>query len=289
MEEGRIVKGIGGFYYVQTNKDLLECRARGIFRNTNEKPYVGDLVEVTRNPDGSGNLEKIMTRTSLLLRPPVANATQVIAVFSWKEPKLNEILLQKVLVTGEKEGLKVVVCFNKSEFMDESNRREVEGWFSHTGYPILFVSAKEQLNLDQLRSMLAGNITLLAGPSGVGKSSLIERLLGKNLVEVGALSEKIKRGKHTTRHVELFYLGEDAYLADTPGFGNLTVQSMSPQDLEGLFPEFKPFREGCRFIGCRHQNEPDCAVKDAVGNEISPQRYAFYLQLLKEMDEAKGQ
>lgn len=288
MEEGRIVKGIGGFYYVRTEHDLLECRARGIFRNTNEKPYVGDLVQVTRNPDGSGNLEKILPRTSLLLRPPVANATQVIAVFSWKEPKLNESLLQKVLVSGEKEGLRVVVCFNKAEFMDEIHKSEVRGWFAHTGYPVLFVSARDQVNLDQIREILMGNITLLAGPSGVGKSSLIARLVGKDLVEVGALSEKIKRGKHTTRHVELFALGGDSYLADTPGFGNLMVQAMDPQDLEMLFPEFEPFRKECRFVGCRHQNEPDCAVKEVVGHQISLQRYGFYLQLLKEMDESKG-
>lgn len=289
MEEGRIVKGIGGFYYVRTEHDLLECRARGIFRNTNEKPYVGDLVQVTRNPDGSGNLEKILPRTSLLLRPPVANATQVIAVFSWKEPKLNESLLHKVVVSGEREGLRVVVCFNKAEFMDEIHKKEVRDWFAHTGYPVLFVSARDQVNLDQIREILMGNITLLAGPSGVGKSSLIARIVGKDLVEVGALSEKIKRGKHTTRHVELFALGEDSYLADTPGFGNLMVQSMDPQDLELLFPEFEPFRQECRFIGCRHQNEPDCAVKEVVGRKISLQRYGFYLQLLNEMDDTKRQ
>ena len=288
MEEGRIVKGIGGFYYVEIHEELLECRARGIFRNTNEKPYVGDRVQITRNPDGSGNLEKILPRTSLLLRPPVANATQVIAVFSWREPKLNETLLQKVLLSGEKEGLQVVVCFNKAELMEEKYRKEVERWFAHTGYPVLFVSAKDQINMDSFRAVLKGNITLLAGPSGVGKSSLIARLVGKDLVEVGSLSEKIKRGKHTTRHVELFHLDETSYLVDTPGFGNLVVQTMTPQELEGLFPEFQPLREGCRFIGCRHQNEPDCAVKEAVGLGISTKRFEFYQQLLKEMDEAKG-
>jgi ribosome biogenesis GTPase len=277
MENGRILKGIGGFYYVKTRQDVVECKARGIFRNRNEKPYVGDQVNITRNDDRSGNIEEILPRTSLLIRPPIANATQVVVVFTWKEPKLNTELLQRVVLSGEKEGLRVVICFNKAELMDEEDRAQAIAMFVGTGYPVLFTSVWQEENLDQLRTQLQGQISLLAGPSGVGKSSLIRKLShGDHQVEIGALSDKIKRGKHTTRHVELFALSDDGYIADTPGFGNLAVETMEPQDLEFLFPEFDDYREGCRFKGCLHINEPNCMVKEAVGKGISPLRYAFY-------------
>lgn len=277
MEDGRILKGIGGFYYVETEQGLLECRARGIFRKKSQKPYVGDMVKVSRNPDGSGNIEEILPRTSLLIRPPVANATQAIAVFSWKEPGLNEDLLHRVLLAGEQRGLKMAVCFNKSELMDENDKEKVTGWFEKTGYPVLFVSAKMDRDLDKIRDLLKGEVSLLAGPSGVGKSSLTAKLVkGAQEVEIGELSEKIKRGKHTTRHVELFHLKGNSYLADTPGFGNLSVEDMDVVELESLFPEFDEYREDCRFKGCLHVNEPDCAVKEAVGKEISQERYDFY-------------
>lgn len=286
MEKGRIRKGIGGFYYVETDQGILECRARGIFRNKSQKPYVGDMVMVTRNEDGSGNIEEILPRTSLLLRPPVANATQAIAVFSWIDPKLNATLLHRMLLAGEQKGLRMVVCFNKSELMKDADRRMVTDWFKNTGYPILFTSVAEETNLDLLVEELKGHISLLAGPSGVGKSSLIEKIArGGHRVEIGELSEKIGRGKHTTRHVELFRLEGDGYLADTPGFGNLALdEDMDVQELETLFPEFDDYREQCRFKGCLHINEPDCAVKDAIGGGISRERYQFYKTIHEEIN-----
>lgn len=288
MDEGRILKGIGGFYYVETPEGILECRARGIFRKSRQKPYVGDMVRVSRNDDGSGNIEEILPRTSLLQRPPVANATQAIAVFSWKDPKLNEDLLQRVLLAGEKEGLGLIVCFNKAELMEGEEKEEVLEWFEKTGYPVLFVSAKLEENLDGLRELLKGHVSLLAGPSGVGKSSLIAKLVKEGSeVEIGQLSEKIKRGRHTTRHVELFQIDGASYLADTPGFGNLAVEDLDVVELESLFPEFEDYRAHCRFKGCLHVNEPDCAVKESVGEGISQKRYDFYKKMHEEIQSGK--
>ncbi|MBF7095852.1 ribosome small subunit-dependent GTPase A [Alkalibacter mobilis] len=284
MIKGRIIKGIGGFYYVETKDEIIECKARGIFRNSSEKPYVGDLVRISMTGEMTGIIEEILDRVSLIKRPPVSNATQVLVVFSWIEPKLNLQLLNKIILGAEKLMLDIVICFNKSDLTDLETEEKIRSIFKNTGYKLIFSSVEEAKGIDEIKSILQDNITILSGPSGVGKSSLIRKLTGlSNSVEVGELSEKIKRGKHTTRHVELFKIQENSYLADTPGFANFEVDQMDESELEMLFPEFEPLREQCRFKGCLHINEPDCMIKKNIGKEVSEERYEFYKQMHMEL------
>ncbi len=289
MAHGIIFKGIGGFYYVKREGILYECKARGKFKNDKVIPMVGDYVTISVYDEENklGMIEEIHTRKNTLLRPVVANVDQAIVVFSIKDPMPNITLLDKMVVLAEHSGLEVIICFNKSDLdanLDFDNYRII---YEQAGYAVVKTCAISKDGVDDLLRLLQGKINVFSGPSGVGKSSLLNAI-EDYAVEIGALSEKIKRGKHTTRHSELFELTNGGIIVDTPGFTSLSVQEIDPEDLSSYFPEFKKYAQTCRFDNCLHQNEPGCDVKRAVDSEqISKIRYDAYVYIYKEITEQR--
>ncbi len=255
---GKIVKGIAGFYYVHgEDGKLYECKAKGIFRNKKIKPLVGDDVEISvlsREPS-EGNIDQIRPRSNTLVRPAVANIHQALLIFAMADPDPNLNLLDRFLVLMERSHVRVTVAFNKTDLAGEEERQKYRDIYESAGYPVMFLSARGGEGLGQVREYLKGKTTVLAGPSGVGKSSLTNLLMPGANMETGAVSEKIRRGRHTTRHSELFCLEKDTYLMDTPGFSSLFVDDMEPEELKTLFPEFAPYEAECRFVGCVHMGE----------------------------------
>lgn len=285
--QGRIIKGISGFYYVHAGDDrVYECRAKGIFRKQGVKPLVGDLAEIAVL-DGearTGNVERILPRKNELVRPSVANIDMALVVFAAAKPAPNLNLLDRFLCMMEFRDIPAAICFNKCDLIGEEERRKLSFLYRGTGYPVLFVSAKTGENLAAVTKLLAGKTTSVAGPSGVGKSSLINRLQTSVHMETGGISEKIERGKHTTRHAELIPVSAGAYIVDTPGFSSMDVPGLKKEMLRTCYPEFAPYEESCRFAGCVHINEPDCGVKEALhAGKISPERYGNYRLLFEEL------
>lgn len=279
---GTIIKGIGGFYYIKTEEGIIECKARGIFRHNDLKPMVGDKVEIEVT-NGKGVINSIHERTSELIRPTVSNVTQAYVVFAIKNPDINFDLLNRFLVLCEHNNIKAIVCLNKIDLCSEEERTNIKNIINNLGYEVLYINAKGQLGLDVLRSRLSDNVTVLCGPSGAGKSTLINALADKEHMETGEISEKLKRGKHTTRHSELIPV-EDGFLVDTPGFSSLDLDFIEKDDLKYCFPEFIDYNEQCKFTGCNHYKEPKCAVKDAVEEgKISTLRYEFYIRSLEDI------
>ncbi len=285
MIEGIIVKGVGGFYYVKTEEDIIECRARGIFREENLTPLIGDKVLIRiSDEDNTGYIEKIQPRKSQLIRPPVANVTQVIIVMSIKNPNINPWLLDKFIVMAERENLNILICINKID-LDPEKGQELIDIYKDIAYNVIGTSAKEKIGIDKLRENLKNNISVFAGPSGVGKSSLLNAVNRDFKLKTGDVSAKTRRGKHTTRHVELLELDKTAYVLDTPGFGSLHLNFIEDViELRDYFLEIKRFGLNCKFISCLHENEPDCEVKRQVelGN-IQESRYNSYLDFLQEI------
>lgn len=289
--KGKIIKGIAGFYYVHDGvKTVYECRAKGIFRNRKIKPLVGDDVEITvlSEEEKTGSIEEILPRKNHLIRPAVANVDQALVVFAITDPMPNLNLLDRFLVMMERQEVPVVLCFNK---IDLSSREEIDklrAVYEPAGYPLYFISTYEHNGLHLLHQLIAGKTTVLAGPSGVGKSSITNFLQPEAGMETGAVSEKIRRGRHTTRHSELFFLEKDTYMMDTPGFSSMYIEDLEPNELKCFFPEFEPYEEECRFLGCVHVGETICGVKDAVSDgRISRSRYENYLLLHRELKEKK--
>lgn len=289
--QGKIVKGIGGFYYIHVEHyGIYECKAKGIFRNRKIKPLVGDNVDIDilSEADKTGNIREILPRKNELIRPAVANIDQSLVFFAAAQPDPNLGLLDRFLLQMEYKGIPTIVGFNKCDLIDASKIEELQSIYEASGYPVIFVSVKEAKDLDKLKNLLEGKTTVLAGPSGVGKSSLMNWLLPEADMETGAVSEKIKRGRHTTRHSELFHLGESTYLFDTPGFSSLYLNDFTDETLKNYFPEFLRYEDECRFIGCNHVNEPDCGVKNALEEgKISSVRYEHYVQMYKELKEQR--
>ena len=271
-----IYKGIGGFYYVRNAEGKeIECKARGKFRKERIIPMIGDEVEVDVK-NGKGSICEIYPRRTKLIRPPVANIDIVVVVAAAKSPEPNTSLIDRMLVNAEINGIDAVVCINKTDLADSS---KLENIYRSAGYKTVSVSAETGEGLDQLFSLIKGKIAAFAGVSGVGKSSLLTIITGNEL-ETGAVSEKISRGRHTTRHVELFPVKGGGYVLDTPGFSSVEAEDISLERLEQCFPEIASASAGCRFRGCAHINEPDCAVKSMVkSNEISESRYSSYKEL----------
>ncbi|MBQ9991407.1 MAG: ribosome small subunit-dependent GTPase A [Lachnospiraceae bacterium] len=289
--QGKIIKGIAGFYYVYVPETgVLECKAKGIFRKNKLKPLVGDRVSVTllSGEGNKGNIGEVLKRKNELIRPAVANVDQAMVIFSVKSPEPNFNLLDRFLVMMEQKGLPCILVFNKCDLVDEACQKEIENIYRAGGYEVLFVSAKCRMGIEQLAGKLKGLTTTVAGPSGVGKSSLINLLQSSVSMETGEISEKIERGKHTTRHSELILIDEDSFILDTPGFSSLAVFDLEKEELEEFYPEFADWRGDCRFTPCSHTHEPDCAVKAALeAGKISPVRYENYLQIYQELKERK--
>lgn len=290
MLNGQIIKGIGGFYYVDTQVGLYECRARGIFRKQKVTPLVGDRVamSVVDEENKKGVIEEINKRDTELVRPPIANVDKALIVFAIKNPKPNLSLLDRFIVLAEKEELEIVIILTKADLDDENMLDEVKSTYELSGYKVIPVSNKTKLNIDKVKDELAGNVVVFAGPSGVGKSSLLNEIDKNFKLQTGEVSDKIKRGKHTTRHAELLKLECGGMVADTPGFSSLTLDDISETELKEFFIEFDDF-DDCRFGSrCIHEKEPSCAVKEAVERgEISKKRYDSYIQLLNEIRQGK--
>jgi ribosome biogenesis GTPase len=284
---GKIIKGVGGFYYVNVENDqLYECKAKGVFRNRNIKPLVGDDVDIEIiDPDkATGNIVSILPRYSELIRPAVANADQAVILFAVSEPAPNLNLLDRFLILMEKQALDTIICFNKTDLLPEEAVQRLCKIYRDAGYPVYATSAGQGSGIQTFQEIFTGKTTVLAGPSGVGKSTMLNLLKPGAGCETGAVSEKIKRGRHTTRHSELMYLYENTYVMDTPGFSSLFVEGLEEQDLKYYFREFEAYNNQCRFNGCVHVKEPDCAVKQAVEQgHIHRERYDNYVQLFEEI------
>ena len=285
--KGKIVKGISGFYYVHVAETgIYECKAKGIFRNQKIKPLVGDDVEIVGLDEEKriGNVEKILPRTRELIRPAVANIDMALVIFAAAKPDPNFNLLDRFLCMMEYQKVPVTICFNKCDLVSEEEKENLQKIYAPAGYDILFTSVKTGENIDRLKALLAEKTTTVAGPSGVGKSSLINELQTDVRMQTGAISDKIGRGKHTTRHSEIISIGQDTYIMDTPGFSSMDLPGFEKEDLWTCYPEFVPYEPECRFIGCSHIGEPDCGVKNALAEgKISRVRYDNYVILYEEM------
>lgn len=287
---GKIVKGIAGFYYVHTDENgLYECKAKGVFRNKKLKPLVGDNVEIAVLDEEKklGNIEKVEERKNSLIRPAVANIDQVIVIFASAKPAPNLNLLDRFLVTMEQNGVDTVICFNKCDLISEEEQQQLSSIYEGH-YKVLFTSVKENIGIDVIEELLENNTTVFAGPSGVGKSSMINRLMPHANMETGQISQKIERGKHTTRHSELFEWKASGYIMDTPGFTSLYVTDMEKEELRYYYPEFVAYEGECKFQGCVHVHEPGCQVKEAVKDGKIPQnRYDNYVLFFEELKDKK--
>ena len=269
---------------------VYECKAKGIFRKEKIKPLVGDEVEmeVLDESEKTGNIERILPRRNELIRPAVANIDQALVIFAVTDPKPHFNLLDRFLVMMERKEIPVVLCFNKKDIAKPEEAGGLEEIYSACGYPLILTSALTMENIERIRELLLGKTTAVAGPSGVGKSSLINLLQPEACMETGSISRKIARGKHTTRHSELIYIEEGAYIMDTPGFSSLYVNDFEKEELKRYFREFIPFEGYCRFNGCSHVHEPGCAVKQAVEErKIHRTRYENYLEMYRELKEKK--
>ena len=289
--QGKIVKGISGFYYVHVvESGIYECKAKGIFRQQKMKPLVGDDVEIDiiSEEKKTGNVAAILPRKNALIRPAVANVDQALLIFAAASPNPNFNLLDRFLVMMGRQDVPVILCFNKCDLITEEQKQEIASIYEASGCKILFVSAKKELGLNALHEILEGKTTTVAGPSGVGKSSLINLLAPEACMETGEISKKIERGRHTTRHAELIQLKGDGYIMDTPGFSSLYLPEMEKEELQDCYPEFAAFEPYCRFQGCSHISEPDCGVKEALSEgKIHPVRYENYCQLYGELKDRK--
>ena len=289
--QGKIVKGIAGFYYVHVAESgIYECKAKGAFRNQKVKPLVGDNVrlEVLDEEQKKGNIEEILPRKNALIRPAVANIDQALVIFAAAKPKPNFNLLDRFLILMQYQKVPAVVCFNKQDMVDVEELQLLKNTYESAGYPVLFTSAAKEEGITAIRELLKGKTTTVAGPSGVGKSSLINLLSPEAEMETGDISRKIERGKHTTRHSELFALDENTFICDTPGFSSIYLPEMEKEELGIYFPEIAEYEPFCRFQGCAHIHEPGCGVKEALEEKkISPIRYENYKLLYEELKDKR--
>ena len=288
---GKIIKGIGGFYYVVCENGVTyECKAKGVFRNRKIKPLVGDNVEIEilDAEKNLGNIEDILPRFNWLNRPAVANVDQTVIIFAVSAPAPNFNLLDRFLINMEQHEVPTIICFNKIDLEGFRQSEDICRSYIKSGYEVLFISAESGYGINTLEAVIKGKTTVFAGPSGVGKSSTLNSLFPDANVQTGGLSEKIQRGKHTTRHSELMFVDDDTYIMDTPGFSSLYTEGIEAEDLKLYFPEIAAYTGTCKFNMCNHISEPGCLVKEAVGDgRISKMRYDDYVMIYNELKEKR--
>lgn len=289
--QGKIIKGIAGFYYVHAeNGQVYECKAKGAFRKQKIKPLVGDMVRIAVLDEAEhlGNVEEILPRKNELIRPAVANIDMALVIFAAAKPEPNFNLLDRFLCMMEFQNVPVTICFNKTDLVDEEKIEEYRKIYEPAGYRLMSTCTRTGEGVDAVKALLHGKTTTVAGPSGVGKSSLINALQSDVQMQTGVISDKIDRGKHTTRHSEIVPVMEDSYIMDTPGFSSMDVPGFEKEDLWTCFPEFREYEPYCKFQGCSHINEPDCGVKEALAEgKISSVRYENYKLLYEELKNMK--
>ena len=289
--QGKIIKGIAGFYYIYAEDgNVYECKAKGIFRKDNFKPLVGDNVEITvlNEEEKEGSVTSILPRRNSLIRPAVANVDQAFLIFAMENPKPNFLLLDRFLIMMEQQKIPVVICFNKKDVGEKKEMEKLYEIYTGCGYRVVLSSTYEGEGMDEIHEILKGKTTVVAGPSGVGKSSITNCMQGEVQMETGEISKKLKRGKHTTRHSQVIPVEKNTFLVDTPGFSSLYLTDMKEEELRDYFPEFVMYEPQCRFQGCMHIHEPGCAVKEALSNhKISSLRYEDYLGLHEEIKEKR--
>ena len=285
--QGKIIKGIAGFYYIHAeNGQVYECKAKGAFRKQKIKPLVGDMVRIAVLDEAEhlGNVEEILPRKNELIRPAVANIDMALVIFAAAKPEPNFNLLDRFLCMMEFQNVPVTICFNKTDLVDEEKIEEYRRIYEPAGYRLMSTCTRTGEGVDAVKALLHGKTTTVAGPSGVGKSSLINALQSDVLMQTGVISDKIDRGKHTTRHSEIVPVMEDSYIMDTPGFSSMDVPGFEKEDLWTCFPEFREYEPYCKFQGCSHINEPNCGVKEALAEgKISSVRYENYKLLYEEL------
>lgn len=288
---GKIIKGIAGSYYVHVvHSGTYECKAKGVFRYKNIKPLVGDNVEIEVIDENEklGNIIDICERKNELIRPAVANIDQALVVFALKSPVPNLNLLDRFLVMMETQNVETVICFNKLDLVDEKDVLNLKKTYENAGYKVLFASADKGIGIDEVKAVIDGKTTAFAGPSGVGKSSILNAIMPMANSQTGDISRKIQRGKHTTRHTEIFNVEKDTYLMDTPGFSSMYVCECEKEELKQYFPEIYEYEGECRFNGCVHINEPNCKVKQELDKgTIGQTRYDNYVLLYNEIKDKK--
>ena len=289
--QGKIIKGIAGFYYIYAeNGQVYECKAKGAFRKQKIKPLVGDMVRIAVLDEAEhlGNVEEILPRKNELIRPAVANIDMALVIFAAAKPEPNFNLLDRFLCMMEFQNVPVTICFNKTDLVDEEKIEEYRKIYEPAGYRLMSTCTRTGEGVDAVKALLHGKTTTVAGPSGVGKSSLINALQSDVQMQTGVISDKIDRGKHTTRHSEIVPVMEDSYIMDTPGFSSMDVPGFEKEDLWTCFPEFREYEPYCKFQGCSHINEPDCGVKEALAEgKISSVRYENYKLLYEELKNMK--
>ena len=280
MIEGVIIKALSGFYYVQTAEGVVACKARGKFRLDGTSPLVGDRVRLLRDRDGSGRIDHVLERKNFFIRPAVANIDTLVFIAANANPVTDPFLIDRVAVIAHEAGCELVICVNK---VDLDMGDELFDIFTAAGYRVIRTSAETGEGAQELLDALRGKICAFTGNSGVGKSSILNVLLPGAAIPTDAVSEHLGRGKHTTRHVELYPLGDDTFIADTPGFASFEIQmmqSITKEQLQYDFPEFSPYIGKCRFADCAHLKEPDCAVRQALDEgKIGASRYSSYVRL----------
>ena len=286
--EGRILRSLSGFYDVQTQEGLITCRARGILRREGHSPLTGDLVEITVEK-GKGMVEKILPRKNHFIRPAVANVDALVIFAANVNPVTEPFLIDRVAAIAGDQNVQAVLCVNKCDLDPAMDLVRI---YEHAGFPVICTSAETGEGVEDLRALLEGKLTAFTGNSGVGKSSILNRLAPELQLETGEVSEKLGRGRHTTRHVELYRLGENTYVADTPGFSSFDTDQMElilKENLQYAFPDFGSYLGKCRFDDCSHRREPDCAVRAAVeAGEIERSRYESYLKLYEKSSQIKA-
>lgn len=289
---GRIIRELAGFYYVYCEEtgETAQCRAKGIFRKKGLRPSVGDRVSfsLTNTEDVEGSVDEILPRKNVLGRPPVANVDQVLIVFAGKHPAPNFLLCDKFLITLSQKEIPAALCFNKADITEEEEISSYAAIYEKAGLPVFVTSAVEGAGKEDLLAFLSGKLTAFAGPSGVGKSSLMNLLSGAKVAGTGEVSRKTGQGKQTTRASEIYVAAKGTYLIDTPGFGSLDLQGIEKEDLYCYYPEMARLTGQCRFSSCAHLKEPGCAVKAAVEEgTIARERYENYCAIYEELASQK--